>query len=408
MKGENMRRSVLWMVIAIFAGWGLGVAGSAKAQPLKIYILAGQSNMQGHANISTIPSMASDPKTVSILKEMLNAEGKPKVCKHVWIASIGCGGNQSTEMIKRTGRLTVGFGASRQNFGPEFTFGIYTEKLLGGPILIIKTSWGGKSLVTDFRPPSAGPYVWTPYALAQLRQRRENIAKIKAEKIKATGFYYRAMMGYVRKVLANIKQVDPQYNPKQGYQHAGFAWFQGWNDLDNPAYPADGDRPGAYKLYTKLMADLIDDVRKELSAPYLPVVIGVIGVDGNRESPTQRYLRQGQTATALLPQFRGNVVAVQTAPFWNYHLEVLFNRYQSYWPKVNAEAKAEHNTSWSNKIRLMNSMFTPKELKELKAMSAFGFHYLGAAIIMAPIGKAFAEAIVKLDKNTKLPVIIRR
>ncbi len=32
------------------------------------------------------------------------------------------------------------------------------EKAYDGPILIIKTAWGGKSLNTDFRPPSAGPY----------------------------------------------------------------------------------------------------------------------------------------------------------------------------------------------------------------------------------------------------------
>ena len=30
------------------------------------------------------------------------------------------------------------------------------EKRLNEPVLIIKTSWGGRSLHTDFRPPSAG------------------------------------------------------------------------------------------------------------------------------------------------------------------------------------------------------------------------------------------------------------
>ena len=57
------------------------------------------------------------------------------------------------------GRLTAGFGAKEegQRIGPEFTFGIYMQKRLDQPILIIKTAWGGKSLHTDFRPPSAGP-----------------------------------------------------------------------------------------------------------------------------------------------------------------------------------------------------------------------------------------------------------
>ena len=35
------------------------------------------------------------------------------------------------------------------------------EKHLDQPVLIIKTSWGGKSIHYDFRPPSAGPYQLT-------------------------------------------------------------------------------------------------------------------------------------------------------------------------------------------------------------------------------------------------------
>ena len=37
-----------------------------------------------------------------------------------------------------------------------------------GPILIIKTAWGGKSLHTDFRPPSAGPYELNEQELAAI------------------------------------------------------------------------------------------------------------------------------------------------------------------------------------------------------------------------------------------------
>ena len=61
------------------------------------------------------------------------------------------------------------------------------EKLLGEPILIIKTSWGGRSLHTDFRPPSAGPYVWSDYELTQCKRRGDDLEKIKADKVKATG-----------------------------------------------------------------------------------------------------------------------------------------------------------------------------------------------------------------------------
>lgn len=399
-----MRQSAKLTMILMAVGLLLGGASRLQAQPLKVFILAGQSNMQGHVNISTIPSMADDPKTAPILKEMLNADGKPKVCQNVWITSIGCAGNDTNE---EKGKLTVGYGAARNDMGPEFTFGIYIEKLLGGPVLIIKTSWGGKSLDTDFRPPSAGPYVWNHSTLEQLKRRGANLAKIKADKIKATGVYYRLIIGYVRKVLANIKRVDPQYDPKQGYELAGFVWFQGWNDMvDGWTYPKR-NQPGGYDLYAHLMTHFIEDVRKDLSAPHMPFVIGVLGVNGMKPfAKHMLYFRQAEVAPTFLPQFKGNVVAVPTAPFWDNRLAALQARYQGDWRKVNAEAAAEKNTSWKNKIKLMDENFTPEELERLRGISAPGFHYLGAAKIMAPIGKAFAEATAKLDKKTHLPVVI--
>ncbi len=38
----------------------IGLVPCAFAKPLKVFILAGQSNMQGHVNISTFDSMAAD------------------------------------------------------------------------------------------------------------------------------------------------------------------------------------------------------------------------------------------------------------------------------------------------------------------------------------------------------------
>ena len=93
---------------------------------------------------------------------MRDAGGKPRVCDQVWITSVGCLGDAYSDLTEKKGKLTAGFGAPDDKIGPEFTFGIYMEKLLGEPILIIKTSWGGRSLHTDFRPPSAGPAKRSP------------------------------------------------------------------------------------------------------------------------------------------------------------------------------------------------------------------------------------------------------
>ena len=291
------------------------------AKPLKVFILAGQSNMQGHANTSTFDYIGKDPLTGPILAAMRDAEGKPRVCENVWISSLGCGGNQYSDMLEKTGKLTAGFGASDSEIGPEFTFGIYSEKTLKEPVLIIKTSWGGRSLNIDFRPPSAGQYqlpkavqdVWDKYPLGSHGvPKLEDRKKWQEDKDAASGVFYRALIEHVRKVTKDIKRVCPEYDEKAGYELAGFVWFQGFNDLvDGQTYPN-----GNYDEYSRLLAHFIRDVRKDLSAPKLPFVIGVLGVDGDKNV----NFRKAMAAPADMPEFKGNVVAVDTAPFWDHDI----------------------------------------------------------------------------------------
>jgi Carbohydrate esterase, sialic acid-specific acetylesterase len=230
-------------------------ASAAAKKRLKVFVLAGQSNMQGHAKVSTFEHIGMDPATAPMLAVMLGADGKPKVCERVWISSIGCGANEKAE---QSGKLTAGFGAANAGpkIGPEFTFGLYMEKFTDAPILLIKTSWGGKSLNTDFRSPSAGPYVFNETQLAQFQKQGKDVAAMKAEKAKATGVYYRLMIEHVKTVLADLKRVVPGYDASQGYELAGFAWFQGWNDLvDSGTYP-NRDKAGGYDAYSTAMASV--------------------------------------------------------------------------------------------------------------------------------------------------------
>ena len=392
------------MMIAAVASLMFGVASQAAAKPLKVYILAGQSNMQGHVNVSTFDSMAADPKTAPLLKERRGADGKPRVCQKVWISSIGCAGDDTTE---QKGKVTTGFGASTEEIGPEFTFGIFMEKALNEPILIIKTSWGGKSLHTDFRSPGGGPYVFTETELTGRKNRGDDMEKERANVSKATGAYYRQMLDHVRKVLGDIKRVDPEYDPKQGYELAGFVWFQGFNDLVSDWTYTHQNQPDCYDLYGTLLAHFIRDVRKDLAAPKMPFVIGVMGLNGMKPPRNELYFHQAQAAQAALPEFKGNVVAVETAPYWDDGLNALVIRRESRWSKVDAIVAdmAKKNPKMTGeelqafKLNVEKEPFTQEEWKRLQGASNSGYHYLGAAKIMAPIGKAFAEAIMKLQKT---------
>jgi alpha-galactosidase len=298
-------------------------AGSGK---LKVYILAGQSNMEGHASVETFDYIGDDPATAPLLKTMRDPDGKPHVCKNVWI-SYYTGWERFGEGF---GKLTAGYGA-RSNpaedggqIGPEFTFGITMGQAYDGPVLLIKTAWGGKSLNTDFRPPSAGPYKLNAFQRDQYGSKQGmDLDKWEADRAKITGVYYRLMIEHVKKVLADPKRVCPAYDPKEGYELAGFVWFQGWNDMcDGHTYP-DRDKPGGFALYSELMADFIRDVRKELSAPEMPFVIGVIGVGGDKATGALANLRPAMAAPAASPEFKGNVAAVETSPYWDYAMEAL-------------------------------------------------------------------------------------
>lgn len=391
---QSTKLSILMLLI-------LASTISAAEKPLKVFILAGQSNMQGHASISTFDSLADDPKTAPLLKEMRGPDGKPKVCDKVWISSIGCLGDAYTNLNEKHGKLTAGYGAPNNKIGPEFTFGITMEKLLGEPVLIIKTSWGGRSLHTDFRPPSAGPYVWSDHELAQCKRRGDDLEKIKLEKSNATGLYYRHMIDHVKKVLKDIKRVVPEYDAKHGFELAGFVWFQGFNDLVSDWTYDKRMKPGGYDLYADLLTHLIRDVRKDLSAPKLPFVIGVMGIGGEKEGAKapQLNFRQAQVAQLAIPEFKGNVLAVQTSPFWDNDLDALQQRMEKLNDKLNREFKKDPTLKPAAKEearkKAIDEQFKPEEVKRLKTgVSNGGYHYLGAARIMAPIGKAFAEALV--------------
>ncbi|MGL6096660.1 MAG: sialate O-acetylesterase [Fimbriiglobus sp.] len=389
----------------------VAVEAPAAGKPLKVYILAGQSNMQGHASVATFDSLADDPTTAPLLKQMRDADGKPTVCDKVWITSVGCLGDAYSDLKEKHGKLTAGFGAPGNKIGPEFTFGLTLEKSLGEPVLIVKTSWGGRSLHTDFRPPGAGPFVlaketqelWDKHPNgAHGIPKVEDRPKFYADKAAATGVFYREMIAHVKKVLKDVKRVAPDYDEKQGYELAGFVWFQGFNDyVDGGVYPNRG-KAGGYDLYADLLAHFIRDVRKDLAAPKLPVVVGVMGIDGLRGDKTapMKHFREAQRKPATLDEFAGNVFAVETAPFWADDLESLKERMDKLNGKLDQEFKKSPKLTREEKDaarkKAQDEQFKPEELKQLKTgVSNGGYHYLGAARILAPIGRAFAEELVK-------------
>ncbi|MGJ8643006.1 MAG: sialate O-acetylesterase [Luteolibacter sp.] len=397
---QPSRISATLAAISILSGF------SAYAAPLKVYILAGQSNMEGHAKVETFDAIGLDPKTAPMLKEMRGADGEPRVLDDVWISYLHNKRGAENGVVK-SGKLTTGYGAQNDiKIGPEYTFGIYMSKATEAPILLIKTAWGGKSLHTDFRPPGAGHYELNDHQKELYKKQGKDIAQIAKEKVEHSGFYYRAMIEHVQQVLAAPGNTVEGYDPKDGIELAGFVWFQGFNDLvDSHTYPQRG-KPGGYDLYSELLETFINDVRKDLNAPELPFVIGVLGVGGpadpqDKKSASKLSFQNAMAAPADLPEFKNTVTAVWTDQYWDQELDELSNRLNDANKKIKElsngnKLKPDEKAALTEKV--MAEFYTDREIQLLKGRSNQAYHYLGSAKILGQIGKAFADAMIELGK----------
>ena len=242
----------------------------------KVFILAGQSNMEGQAVVDlagqdynegrgTLAAIAADPRTARLVDGLRNADGSWRTRDDVFVRYTPQG------RPAKVGPLTFGFTPylDAHHFGPELGFGQVMGDAMTEPVLLVKTAWGGKSLFKDFRPPSSGGDV---------------------------GPYYTRMIEDVRTALAKAPSEIPALAGHE-LQLAGFVWYHGWNDGCEP------DR--AVPEYERNLVNLVADVRREFNAPELPVVIGEITGPWVEAPDAWNTLRKAQAAGAARAEVRG-------------------------------------------------------------------------------------------------------
>ncbi len=250
-----------------------------EAQPIQVFLLAGQSNMEGQAVVDLVHEEHYNGGNGTLIRLLEN----PAMAQRMGhLRKDGEWTKRDDVLVRyrtgndvlKSGPLSIGYAVydDLHHFGPELQIGHRLGDSIEAPVLLVKTCWGGKSLHVDFRPPSAGGETG-PYYTQMIEEYREAIAAIPAEFPDLAG----------RKV-----------------ELRGFFWFQGWNDMFTE---------GAVEAYEQNLAHLIDDLREELSVADLPVVIGETGNGGNLQ------LRHAQAAVSERPEYRGTVSYVSTAQF---------------------------------------------------------------------------------------------
>lgn len=338
----------------------LAIGSSSEAQDapvrrVRLYILAGQSNMEGKAQNKLLDYQATAPETAEFFAHLRDGDQ--------WITR----DDVFIQFLERRGPLTVGYGSPNRT-GLEFELGYVLGEAHSDPVLLIKTAWGGHSLFKDFRPPSSG--MPSDEALDQEwkqaventqrnneRNNRNDEPPTREQIVEKYGRSYRMMVEQVDDMLANYATYFPELEGAQ-IEVSGFVWFQGWND-----------QYGSENEYEGHMANFVRDVRAQWNKPELPFVIGVMGQNGSKPAAgAMKIIQDAQEAVAAAEEFKATTRAVRTDVLVDTAAEELFPTWRD-----NVEA-------WE------------------KVGSDFGYHYYGSGIWFTRIGHELGEALLELEQ----------
>ena len=262
---------------------------------------------------------------------------------------------EGKDLKQANGVLTVGYGQNKGVSGPEYPFGISFEQMVDGPVLIVKCAVGGTSLSGNWRPPS----------LADAETPIEKAAREAngGEKNVQVGPLWTKAIDHIKTVLADPGKFHPDYDPKAGYELAGLVWFQGWNDNGN-------------KAYGEQFVHFIKDFRKEVNAPGLPVISGLMGHGAWKQQTFTPEPNKGMLYAAQHPELKGTVDIVNTLPYMPIEIGLT-------WAAENVFGKESEEGKKAKYIRS-------------RAMSKDGTHYFGSAKFVYLTGDAMARKLANL------------
>ena len=123
-------KPTLSRILAVAALATLVPTARAADKPVKVFILAGQSNMEGKAPNALLDHQATDPKTKAVFAH-LRKDDKWIVRDDVFI-----------KYLNRKGPLTVGYG-SPDRTGMELEFGTVMGDHFDEPVILVKAAWAG-------------------------------------------------------------------------------------------------------------------------------------------------------------------------------------------------------------------------------------------------------------------------
>jgi len=274
-KSDRLLHTASCALLAMAVSGSITLAQQPGTSPVKIFILAGESNMHGKGSVSPATTqgtldylVANDPTGKY---QFLKSGGSYVARTDVTIRGLVYSG------APNPGNLTIGYGGNAGGLiGPELGFGHRIGDAYENQVLIVKCGVDGTTLAHSFCPPSSR--VGGPEPLVSTDK----------------GFYYKEILRLVNEAKASVSGT---------YEIAGFGWHQGWNDRVTPAYSA---------AYQTNMANFINDIRTDLATPNLPFVTASAAMDPFSSYSQVELAQMKMTDPTTYPAFVGNVAVVDT------------------------------------------------------------------------------------------------
>ena len=274
----------------------------AAGKPVKVFILMGQSNMVGMGDI--------DPENAQGSLKHLTKMDK----KYPWLVD-GDKWTERKDVYYYDARVKKGAPLSPtanngKAIGPELGFGYVMGHVLDEPVLVLKSCIGNRSLGWDLLPPGSKQYTFEGKTYAGYKETPDSW--VEGQPKKAVNWYagkqYDDDMTNAKEALKNLAKIYPGYKDN-GYEIAGFVWWQGHKDTGNAAHASK---------YEENLARLIESLRKDYDAPKAKFVLatgcGNPGTEGLGKKIAEAQLAVGDAKKH--PKFKGNVKAVDNRDLW--------------------------------------------------------------------------------------------
>jgi Bacterial TSP3 repeat len=347
-------------------------------KPVKVYIMSGQSNMVGFGQIAgtgpgTLQTMTATEKKFPNLVTSGGTWTTRKDVKYQGVISDVAKGDLKPDV-------------AGDKYGPELGFGYVMGWHHDEPVLLIKASQGNRGLMWDFLPPGsprtvAGattypaygespetwattgggptPFVWYagkqyddcflkeadmgPLAWVtsrsypkdcQIRNNGVTYISKSAHTSDATSepgvgatwstFWNLYSVFNTADILDNFAAEHPSW-AAQGYEIAGFVWWQGYDDTGEPR--ATRYEPNMVQFIKQIRAYYENRYNNDVSAltktkPNAPFVIATLAADGGWGNTAAGYAKVAQAqlnvdgSAGIYPEFAGNVKTMEARGFW--------------------------------------------------------------------------------------------